>query len=118
MPLAVTLENRQKKGQGMAVAIVGLPAGMKVPTDLKQLTDLREKGTISLLRDPRPRAGAVLAGVAPEQKIDADGRSGVRRARRVPRAGEPRLPVLQRRPQALGRAAVDQDRRRVPPHGP
>ncbi len=32
-----------KQGHGMAVAIVGIPAGMKVPTDMKQLTDLREK---------------------------------------------------------------------------
>ncbi len=39
----VTLENKLKQGHGMAVAIVGIPAGMKVPTDMKQLTDLREK---------------------------------------------------------------------------
>ena len=34
----------------MAVAIVGIPAGMKVPTDMKQLTDLREKGAIASSR--------------------------------------------------------------------
>ncbi|MCE9562562.1 MAG: alpha-2-macroglobulin [Planctomycetes bacterium] len=47
VPLAVTLENLQKQGQGMTTAIVGIPAGMKVPTDMKQLIDLREKGQIS-----------------------------------------------------------------------
>jgi hypothetical protein len=45
VPLHVTVEN--KEGAGMAVAIVGIPAGMKVPTDMKQLTKLREDGVIS-----------------------------------------------------------------------
>lgn len=47
IPLTVNVENVQDKDQAMTVAIVGLPAGLKVPTDMKQLTDLREKGVIS-----------------------------------------------------------------------
>jgi uncharacterized membrane protein YgcG len=39
--LNVTLENLSKdKGQPMTVAIVGLPAGLKVPEDMKQLKEL------------------------------------------------------------------------------
>lgn len=38
--LNVTLNNVSRQGQGMAVAIVGLPAGLKLPDDFKQLRDL------------------------------------------------------------------------------
>ena len=37
----MTVENVSGKGQGMAVAIIGLPAGLTLPEDLKQLKDLR-----------------------------------------------------------------------------
>jgi hypothetical protein len=37
--LTVRLENVSGKGQGMAVAIVGLPGGMSLPEDLKQLKE-------------------------------------------------------------------------------
>src|SRR5207244_8844042 len=46
--LKVKLDNVSHKGQGMAVAILGLPAGMKLPDDFAQLKDLarpRENGT-------------------------------------------------------------------------
>jgi uncharacterized protein YfaS (alpha-2-macroglobulin family) len=46
--LSVKIENRSDQGQGMAVAIVGLPAGVTLPEDLKELKDLarmRENGT-------------------------------------------------------------------------
>jgi uncharacterized protein YfaS (alpha-2-macroglobulin family) len=69
VPLTVTLENRQKQGQGMAVAIVGLPAGMKVPTDMKQLTDLREKGQISFFEIRGRELIIYWRELAPEQKI-------------------------------------------------
>jgi hypothetical protein len=45
--LKVRLENVSEKGQGMAVAIVGLPAGLNLPDDFAQLKDLarpREDG--------------------------------------------------------------------------
>ena len=70
VPLTVNLENRQKAGQGMTVAIIGIPAGMKVPTDMKQLTDLREKGVISFF-ELRGSRELVLywREMAPEQKV-------------------------------------------------
>jgi hypothetical protein len=37
--LKVRLENVSGRGQGMAVAVVGLPAGLSVPEDLKQLKE-------------------------------------------------------------------------------
>jgi hypothetical protein len=46
--LNVKLENVSKKGQGMAVVIIGLPAGLKLPDDFAQLKDLarsQENGT-------------------------------------------------------------------------
>jgi hypothetical protein len=46
--LTATVENRSGKGQGMTVAIIGLPAGLTLPEDLKQLKDLarlRNDGT-------------------------------------------------------------------------
>lgn len=70
VPLAVTLENRQKQGQGMTTAIIGLPAGMKVPADLKQLTDLREKGAIAYFELKGPRELVLYwRELAPEQKV-------------------------------------------------
>jgi hypothetical protein len=46
--LTVTAENVSGKGQGMAVAVIGLPGGMTIPEDMKQLKDLaklRNDGT-------------------------------------------------------------------------
>ena len=37
--LGVTVENVSGKGQGMTVAIIGLPAGLTLPEDFKQLKD-------------------------------------------------------------------------------
>jgi hypothetical protein len=68
--LTVTLENRQKTGQGMAVALVGLPAGLKVPTDMKQLTDLREKGVISFFEIRGRELVLYWRELAPEQTIE------------------------------------------------
>jgi len=70
VPLTVTLENRQKTGQGMAVALVGLPAGLKVPTDMKQLTDLREKGVISFFEIRGRELVLYWRELAPEQTIE------------------------------------------------
>jgi hypothetical protein len=38
--LEVTLENKEDRGQGMAVAILGLPGGLTLPSDMQQLKDL------------------------------------------------------------------------------
>ncbi len=70
VPLTVTVENRQKQGQGMAVAIVGLPAGMKVPTDMKQLIDLREKKVVSFFEVRGRELVIYWRELAPEQKIN------------------------------------------------
>jgi hypothetical protein len=69
VPLTVTLENRQKQGHGMAVAIVGLPAGVRVPTDMKQLTDLREKGQISYFETRGRELILYWRALEPEQKV-------------------------------------------------
>src|SRR5262249_41405140 len=37
--LTVTVENVSGQGQGMTVAVVGLPAGLVLPEDMKQLKD-------------------------------------------------------------------------------
>ena len=39
----VTVKNLQKKQDGMVTAIVGIPAGLKLPEDMKQLKQLSEK---------------------------------------------------------------------------
>jgi alpha-2-macroglobulin-like protein len=70
VPLMLRIENREKQGQGMAVAIVGLPAGMKVPTDMKQLIDLREKNVISYFEIRGRELVLYWRELAPEQKID------------------------------------------------
>lgn len=41
--LGLTIENLAKNSQGMTVAIVGLPAGLKLPEDMKQLKALTEQ---------------------------------------------------------------------------
>ena len=69
VPLHLTLENKLKTGHGMAVAIVGIPAGMKVPTDMKQLTDLREKGQIAYFETRDRELILYWRELAPEQKI-------------------------------------------------
>jgi uncharacterized protein YfaS (alpha-2-macroglobulin family) len=38
--LKVHVENKTDKGQGMAVAVIGLPGGLTLPEDMKQLKDL------------------------------------------------------------------------------
>ena len=50
--LTATLKNTSKDGQGMAVAIIGLPGGMTIPEDMKQLkefTRLPEDGSRPLI---------------------------------------------------------------------
>ena len=54
----------------MSVAIIGLPAGMKVPTDMKQLTDLREKKVISYFELRGRELVLYWRNMAPNQKID------------------------------------------------
>lgn len=70
LPLHVTFENKLDKGHGMAVAIIGLPAGLKVPTDMKQLTDLREKGKIAYFETRGRELVLYWRELAPKQQIE------------------------------------------------
>ena len=101
--LMVKLENVSGQGQGMAVAIIGLPGGLTIPEDLKQLKDLarsrrRQPTASERLRDSGPRTGALLARPGAGPKDRGAGRSDLPRPRRVQRSGEPGVSVLQRRP--------------------
>ncbi|MCI0680969.1 MAG: hypothetical protein L0Y71_02595 [Gemmataceae bacterium] len=75
--LHATVENQVDKGHGMTVAILGLPAGLSIPEDAKQLKDLAR------LRDNDTKPGVIshweLRGrelvlywrdLAPKAKID------------------------------------------------
>ncbi len=75
--LTVTLENVSGKGQGMALAVVGIPAGLTLPEDLKQLKEharLRENETKPGLIgafEVRPRELILYwRDLAPGQKIE------------------------------------------------
>jgi len=75
--LTVIVENTQDKGQGMAVAIIGLPAGLTLPEDMKQLKDharLRndgtEKGLISAWETRGREVILYWRDLAPRQKIE------------------------------------------------
>ena len=84
--LKAVVENKSDKGQGMAVAILGLPGGLSLPEDMTQLKDmvrLRDNGTkpglISFweLGDPKKGQSSrelVLywRELAPNQKIDVN----------------------------------------------
>ena len=75
--LTVSVENAEDKGQGMAVAIVGLPGGLSLPEDMKQLKDharLREDGKAPGLISAWEIRGRELIlywrDLAPKQKIE------------------------------------------------
>jgi A-macroglobulin TED domain/Alpha-2-macroglobulin family len=68
--LNVTLENTLDEDHGMAVAVVGLPAGTKLPADFKQLTKLREDGAISYFETQGRELILYWRALAPKQKID------------------------------------------------
>jgi len=75
--LTVTLENVKDQGQGMAVAVVGLPAGLSLPEDMKQLKEharLRENGTrpglISAFEVRSRELVLYWRDLAPRQKIE------------------------------------------------
>ncbi len=77
--LTAVVENKSGKGQGMAVAVLGLPGGLALPEDLRQLKDLAR------LRDNDTKPGVISAfelrgrelvlywrDLAPDQKIEVN----------------------------------------------
>ena len=77
--LTVRVANKLDRGQGMTVAIVGLPGGLALPEDLKQLKDAAR------LRDNGSRPGLISAfeirgrelvlywrDMAPKQKLEVN----------------------------------------------
>jgi hypothetical protein len=75
--LSVTVENTKDKGQGMAVAILGLPAGLTLPEDMKQLKDHarlrndgKEPGLISAWETRGRELILYWRDLAPRQKIE------------------------------------------------
>ena len=75
--LNVILENVEDHGQSMTVAIIGLPAGLTLPEDMKQLKDhcrLREDGAKPGLISAWETRGRELIlywrDLAPRQKIE------------------------------------------------
>jgi uncharacterized protein YfaS (alpha-2-macroglobulin family) len=77
--LTVAVENKSGKGQGMTVAIVGLPAGLTLPEDMKQLKDmarLRNNGTERGEIDAWETRGRELVlywrDLAPDKKIEVN----------------------------------------------
>ncbi len=74
--LTATVENVTDQGQGMAVAIIGLPAGLALPEDLKQLKEHarpRDGGRPGLISQFEVRSRELVLywrGLAPRQKIE------------------------------------------------
>jgi alpha-2-macroglobulin-like protein len=75
--LDATIENLTDKGQGMAVAIIGLPGGLSLPEDMKQLKDHarlrnggRERGLIAAWETRGRELVLYWRDLAPKQKID------------------------------------------------
>ncbi len=75
--LSLMLQNVTDQGQGMAVAVVGLPAGLTLPDDLKQLREHarpREGGKTPGLIDAFETRGREVVlywrGLGPGQKIE------------------------------------------------
>jgi hypothetical protein len=56
--LTAVIENTAKESQSMTVAVIGLPAGLSLPEDLKQLSDLAKPRT-PLAGSETPREGVV-----------------------------------------------------------
>src|SRR5207237_4856537 len=75
--LTVTVENAEDKGQGMAIAIIGLPSGLTLPEDMKQLKDYarlrndgKEKGLIAAWETRGRELILYWRDLAPGQKIE------------------------------------------------
>jgi hypothetical protein len=77
--LTATVENQSSEPEGMTVAILGLPGGLTLPEDLKQLKDLtlprdggKEPGVISAWEIRGRELILYWRGLGPNQKIDVN----------------------------------------------
>lgn len=77
VPLNIKVENATDRGQGMAVAIIGLPAGLNLPEDMKRLKELAaprndgtEPGVISAWEIRGRELVIYWRQLAPKQKIE------------------------------------------------
>jgi alpha-2-macroglobulin-like protein len=75
--LSVTVENAEDKGQGMAIAIIGLPSGLTLPEDMKQLKDYallrnngKDKGLIGAWEVRGRELVLYWRDLAPKQRIE------------------------------------------------
>ncbi len=77
--LKIQVENRGDKGQGMVVAIVGLPAGLTLPEDMKKLKDLArlrndgtERGDINAWEVRGRELVLYWRDMAPQKKVEVN----------------------------------------------
>ena len=76
LQLNLKVRNNEKKGQGMAVAVIGLPAGLSLPEDFKQLKQMclvPEDGSRSVLSAFEVLGRELVLywrDMSPEQKIE------------------------------------------------
>jgi serine/threonine protein kinase len=77
--LTATVENRKSEGQGMTVAIIGLPAGLTLPEDMKQLKDYArprndgtEPGVISAWEIRGREVVLYWRGLGPGERIEVN----------------------------------------------
>jgi len=73
--LSAKITNKADKEQGMVTAIIGIPAGLKIPEDLKQLKALTErpeggKETVSYFEIRGRELVLYWRGMAPKQTVD------------------------------------------------
>ncbi len=68
--LTATVSNESGRGQGMAVAIIGLPGGLSLPDKMEQLQDLVKEGRISYWELRGRELILYWRGLAKDQKVE------------------------------------------------
>ncbi len=68
--LNVSLTNKVDQAHGMAVAIVGMPGGCRLPADLKELTKLREENKIAYFEIRGRELVLYWRALKPSEQID------------------------------------------------
>ena len=68
--LTVRLENTSDSGQGVAVAVVGLPAGLSLPEDSAQRTASKQLSKVGAVEVRGRELVLAWRGLTPRQKIE------------------------------------------------